>query len=300
MQKNKSKIFLTSISASLLSTIISIAVTIFSIKSDSVLVQLIYIILLIVLSMILVAIYLYLAGIDYKDNREQLIKTKKDLEYLSALPRTIIFKKRKDIFTIYDNGDAKLEWNFQIEKKTDNNIEFINFPVICERRDNNISMEFASVEIKEVIVNGKKLNNATYELKSLNSSKENTRTVEIGSIHVPLYLSKEDKDTIDITISLNFKDIFFEYERGEFVVVDVTYITKEIELLVVPESPNKRIEVVDNFFNAHEVNGNNADLVEQTEQAQKCSTDGNKLRWHTEYPKLGYRYEVSFKIINKI
>ena len=184
-----------------------------------------------------------------------------------------------------------------MEKETDN-IEFINLPVMCERKDNNTSMDFVSVTVKELCFNGEKRNNATYELKSINCGRENDRALEQGCVHVPLYSSARKGEIIRLKIILLFKDMFCEYRSNEFVIVDIPYITENMSLVVKPQSNSKRIEVTNNYFNVHEMNGENTDVEEQAKQRKNCLPDSNSLKWKTKYPKLGYRYVFSFKLID--
>ena len=298
MREERNNKVLLNISATLIASIVSIGITMFSLKSESEFIQVMFIILLICLSLIVVAIYLYIAAVEFKENREQYKRTQKDLELFSVLPRLFVFKNRIDKFTVFDNGNAELEMDLKLEKETDNNIEFINLPVMCERKDNNTSMDFVSVTVKELCFNGEKRNNATYELKSINCGRENDRALEQGCVHVPLYSSARKGEIIRLKITLLFKDMFCEYRSNEFVIVDIPYITENMSLVVKPQSNNKRIEVTNNYFNVHEMNGENTDVEEQAKQRKNCLPDSNSLKWKTKYPKLGYRYVFSFKLID--
>lgn len=297
MGEERSNKTLKNISATLIASIISIIITIVSLKSENEFIQVIYIVLLICLSMIVVGIYLDIAAIEFRENREQYKRTQKDIELFSVLPRLFVFKDRVDEFTVFDNGNAELEMNLKLEKETDN-IEFINLPVMCERKDNNTSMDFVSVTVKELCFNGEKRNNATYELKSINCGRENDRALEQGCVHVPLYSSARKGEIIRLKIILLFKDMFCEYRSNEFVIVDIPYITENMSLVVKPQSNSKRIEVTNNYFNVHEMNGENTDVEEQAKQRKNCLPDSNSLKWKTKYPKLGYRYVFSFKLID--
>lgn len=284
----------------LLVALVSVVLALVSSKSEYEIIRQLMVVISFAIIIIIVALYLTIAILELRDIKLQINENNNELELMNTIPYVFVFKNRTDTFTISEDGDAELEWDFEIEKETDESITFINFPILCERKDDDTNMDSVSVEVKKLIVNGNEQYNAKYELKSINIPKDSKRSIEQGCVHVRLDSDTKKGAIFNVNIVLILKKVYYFVETEEFVVVDIPYITQNLTLNIVPKSSEQIIEVVNNFFNVHEVNGNNTDNDEKAKQCKKCITKNNGIIWKTEYPKLGYRYELSFTMHKKV
>jgi len=129
---------------------------------------------------------------------------------------------------------------------------------------------------------------------SFGKNADECRYAELGSIRVPTHL--ENKSKVEITMTVLLKGVFAEAKDGEFVVVDIPYLTEKFDLLITAEEGAIRV-ASNNFLDAYANNNSfNTDADEVASQKRKCTPYNGKFIWKTTYPKLGYRYVFKYYV----
>lgn len=240
-------------------------------------------------------LYFYLAVAENKN-----IKSTEEKELmLEAIPCLFVFKKRIDEFTILENGDGKLKWTFELERRSEKPVFHVDFPIFCEKIKGDTSNE-VSVNILEVYVDQIDCKeDAEYVPQQLNypfgKKQEECRLAELGSVRVPVHL-QEGKSKAKVTMTLYMKNIFNELREKEYIIVDIPYVTEKLELYIAAENSAVKMSPI-SFLDAYANNNMyNTDPDEVAAQISKCTPYNSKFSWKTTYPKLGYRYQFKFSV----
>jgi len=211
-----------------------------------------------------------------------------------AIPKLVVFAKREDILTIRADGNANLEWRFDLVAPRREAISELTFPIYGEVDDLSAApTDF--VEIECVEVNGE-VQTGKLEPRELRKSLTKGRPSLLYSVlRVPVDLGV-GKESCSLRVRLGLKGIFPRVADWEAFYVDIPYLTEELQVTVRSDAgrvrrPLRDGAVVTAMSGLMEV----FDDAESASQAVRCNPVGEALVWKTRTPKLGYRYQVRFQ-----
>ena len=328
--------------ATLIINIVTVSGSIFALYLTELddIIKTVFIVLLFLYAIIAICIFIHLACIELKYYSDKYNDMVNNNELSKALPETFTFRNRKDVFVVEKTGDAVLTWDFEIEKITNNNLSFISIPIVCEyvnedqsesHNEENTLMEEDNtvvqnevhdkidnenknlmrhpIQIEDFRVNGISQTNYQYIHFSTDYNRVD-RPIERGLIRIPLFTASTKGGIENVTLRIRFKDMFHNFEKREFVIVDIPYITKRICVVIKhQDNTNYDINVIDNYFDVREMYSNTFDAGEVARQLNNCSivhnesdnslSDNDYLLWESDFPKLGYRYTITFNFMNR-
>jgi hypothetical protein len=211
-----------------------------------------------------------------------------------AIPKLVVFAKREDVLTIGENGNASLEWRFDLVAPRGEPISELTFPIYGEVDDlSTAQADFVEIECVEV---NAEVQTGVLEPRELRESLTTGRPSLLYSVlRVPVDLG-DGKESCSLRVRLRLKGIFPRAADWEAFYVDIPYLTEELQVTL--RSQAGRVQrplgdgaVVRAMSGLMEV----PDDAESASQAVRCNPIGRALVWKTSTPKLGYRYQVRFQ-----
>jgi hypothetical protein len=210
-----------------------------------------------------------------------------------AIPTLVTFSRREDVLTMKDNGDANLEWRFDLVAPQEEAISELTFPIYGEVADAEKSSDF--VEIESVEVNGQQRSGVLEQRELRRSLREDRPSLLYSVLRVPVDLG-EGEERCSLRVRLQLNGIFPRAADWEAFYVDIPYLTEDLRVIL--RSEDSRVQrpldgggVVKAMSGLMEV----SDEAESASQTTRCHQVGETLIWTTITPKLGYRYQVRFQ-----
>lgn len=221
----------------------------------------------------------------------------------NGLPQLLRMRERRDRFVLSPHGNATIHWRFDLDASLVREpIRELVFPVFAEVFGETEEPS-SVVELRDLRVNGSRENCADIyrplELREmLPKSPQKLRSMmEFGVLRVPVLPLGEQKHCV-IEIELYLKGAFPNLRTREFAIIDIPCITRDLEVVIegsdglrVRPSPLDEDKVVATLGLA-EIRS----LEETSRQATRWIMQGDRLVWRAEYPKLGFRYKVFFRL----
>lgn len=219
---------------------------------------------------------------------------------IESVSSFVIMKKRKDVFRIKDNNSASLFWHFDIETNFEEPVRELTFPIYAEKSEDD---KGNSVELVSLRIDGNfESTHRCYRAQSLRQQYNGSNIVngpimEFGLLHVPVNL-KKGISSCSVEIQLDINDAFPNLYDKEYVIVDIPYITRELEVEIHGEGDlliKKPDSHDDHIIIAVPANTEQKDFLESNKQNNNWAIIGNKFIWETSYPKIGHRYSIYFR-----
>ncbi len=216
-----------------------------------------------------------------------------------SVPSVLVMERRRDRFLIQKDFSGILDLHFEIKTNLEEPVRDIPFPIYAEKRRSKQST--SPVRLLSLSVDGREEStNDRYYPKEIRhpfaKKKGGTNVMEYGLLMVPVRLQKgAGQCTIDI--SLKLEGSFPNISKKEFVIIEVPYITKKLEVVLEAEDELaiKRISGSDQTIIATPSNTDFKDQRESFEQNVNWRNIGGRIEWVCKYPKIGYSYIIYFK-----
>jgi len=260
-------------------------------------------------AVLIATLYLMEAIHDYKTEHRQLKSVLEADKSRHAIPRYIRVTERRDKLVVDELGNATLEWLFVVTGLDKSNTRSLELQIYSEHKQVDSKLpgdNFKSnIEIVEMKVAGQKIETASEAYTPLEIRYPiagEHHPMEFGILRVPTDLSNiEALAPTEIRMTMRLKDTFFRAQKMDFFVVEIPQLTNKISVTL--ESKNQDYIVIvppdawDEKIKAQMGHSGTLDTAETLSQSDKVfqSSDG-KLIWESEYPKLGYRYLLSFRL----
>jgi hypothetical protein len=224
-----------------------------------------------------------------------------------ALPTFVVLTYRRDHFTFFADGSARLQWIFDIDgSEADTQTTEILFPILAEIHEGDQDGKPAdnTVKIEKFSINGLEVANpqrfyAPREHRKRIGTPEDGigGLLELGILKVPVQF-EEGKTRHRVVLELLLTEAFANLLEVEHVYIDVPIVTESLE--VVLDSPDGRIS---HLWDKEKtlvaalgvVDMTDPDETHRQRHRWREGEDG-KLVWSTESPKLGYRYRIRFQL----
>ncbi|HEX7180361.1 MAG TPA: hypothetical protein VF756_00855 [Thermoanaerobaculia bacterium] len=231
------------------------------------------------------------------EEKEQLIA------HTKALPSFVFMKNRCDRFIFDREGTATLLWSFEIDGSLSKaETTEILFPIFAEIGPEAQSFKTA-IKVEALTVDGKRMNpKQTYipleaREKIGASADDMGQRMEFGALKVPVVFSRGGT-LCKVELKLKLENSFPNLSKREFVYVDVPIVTEQIKVIL-ESATEGRIAFLpwqkDDTLIATSGMVENRDPGETHRQRNRWrQTEEKTLVWQTDYPKLGYRYKLSF------
>jgi hypothetical protein len=220
---------------------------------------------------------------------------------VASLPHLVRMTRRRDRFRIHPNGDAEVSWDFEVEIDAEE-VTALPLPVVAER------VESAAVEpairIRRMMVDGKDedLQDAYLPLEvrrfMLPRFSHRQTTMDQGVLNVPLPTALGPRK-VRIQVEMTLERAFTNWKSEEFAIVDTPVMTDSLRVVVegaegfriVPVRRQGRHTVTATLGVVEVVDGRESDV-----QNRRWRRDDNRIEWGTNFPKLGYRYAIVFRM----
>lgn len=216
---------------------------------------------------------------------------------VQAVPTLLSFATREDILTLHENGDAELEWRFDLKSAPGESVTQLAFPIYAEGERQ--AEEWTSIEVKSIEVAGRKRDVAQSlsPMEHRVSKVDGRPSLQYALLKVPVELS-DGSTTCPVRIVLTFKGVFPQASQLEAFYIDVPYLTQSIMVQVAAPGRVVRQPVGRNepTIDAMSALMETRDLKESAIQNDQVRHVGDRLVWEAEAPKLGYRYKLYFRV----
>lgn len=226
-----------------------------------------------------------------------------ELRHLSELeahvPRLIRFRRRSDRVQISLDGDALVRYEAEIESAPGASAPWLTIPILCGADPDG--PEWQSFSIRKVSVDGVDFDPAlAFTKRSRSRVLNNPRfahiVLEEGAIRVPVSLEPSRRRctfAIEFEMPRAYKAIVSTALEEDSYFADIAYVTDEIDV---------RIEGVDNLrlfcssradyrVQASQFSGELLDMEESHLQSASCNMTRG-VQWRSTNAKIGYRYEI--------
>jgi hypothetical protein len=218
-----------------------------------------------------------------------------------AIPTFVTFRRREDSLVINDNGDGVLTWEFELASSPDESITELNFPIFGEISPETRAGEWVEIELIEVNEQTQEIVDAyrTVERRySVDEAGEMSATiVEYGLLRVPVELER-GRDICRVRVRMRFLGVFPLMYSKETFFIDIPYITERLRVAIAAEGRAVRRSPRAGGSTLVAMSGlmNTVDPQETNRQNSLCRQSGPALMWETDAPKLGYRYNIYFRV----
>jgi hypothetical protein len=220
---------------------------------------------------------------------------------MGKIPALVVFKKRKDILELLDDGDGRLTYLHLISCDSDEHIEALHFPVIIDSADGTSIYDDDNqtrVQIESIRVNGQYVpTEGSYTTRERRWKPTDGFWLEYGVIRVPVGL-RVGVSECNLEMVFTLKQVFPNMPR-EYLVIDVPYLTEDIEVEI-RTTENQNVGISRNSEHGQPIDayGEMMDMYDHGEslhQSKKLEiTENNSLFWRSNDTKVGYRYKVWF------
>jgi hypothetical protein len=264
---------------------------------------------------LIVLVFCAIALLYFTDTLEQVRDTHKEVEgdlnaiddkwnALDKVPSLVTFLERTDTIKVTDAGDGIFESFYQVEYNSDDDagIHHLHFPVILDL----VGMEEESggnVEVQSILVDGvRKSTHDAYsarEIRKPHNPNRGTLPQEYGIVNVPVELNSQHKRAA-IILKVKYKSIFKSHRTGDYVIVDIPYVTKELNVSIHAENNNSEVvpspgpHTIEAKCEMMELE----DRIEEIHQLPNVSNKPKSIEWHTKNAKIGYRYRLHFQVVD--
>jgi hypothetical protein len=214
-----------------------------------------------------------------------------------AVPSLVTFRKREDTLTLIGSeGDARLEWLFELTSPADTYTKTLTFPIFAEGDRPRDEPPPITIERIEVNDEPREVKGALRPVERRVSVEAGRPSLEYALLHVPVDLGR--KETFcRVRLQMYFRGVFPNCGEQEAFYVDVPYLTKSLRVSVAADHgavrmPPDRPNGVEAISGLMEVD----DPSESGLQSVHCRHATNALVWEPPHPKLSYRYKVWFRV----
>jgi hypothetical protein len=236
----------------------------------------------------------------------QFIRIKREAELtqmvLNALPTFYRMTRRQDRFVVGDTGSVTLHWDFDLEMDLEEPLRDILFPVFAECHKPGEG-HGSAVVIDTLTVNGRSENvGHCYSPKQIRApfhgvTGGNEPSMEFGILKVPVDFVR-GKGRCSIAVQMTIHNAFPNVLSKEFVIVDIPSITERLEVIIEGSAGYlvRPSDLVDDTILATVSTVEFRDLAETHKQNRNWQVKNDSIVWNCEFPKIGYRYLVFFRI----
>jgi len=227
----------------------------------------------------------------------------RELSHLSELeahvPRLIRFRRRLEQVQISIDGDALIRYECEVESAPGASAPWLTFPILCGADPDG--PEWQSFSIKEVSVDGVEFDPAlalTKKARSriLNNPRFEHIVLEEGAVRVPISLEPNRRRctfVIEVEMARMYASILNADLQEDSYFADIAYITDEISVHI-KGVDNLRLfcsSRADYRVQASQFSGELLDTTESHLQSASCSMSRG-VQWRSTSAKIGYRYEI--------
>jgi hypothetical protein len=211
-----------------------------------------------------------------------------------TIPKLVAFSRREDTLVLLDNGDADLEWRFDLKSPRDETITELTCPIYSEVNPDELDWDF--VEIVSLEVDGARVAGIIEPREFRRSAVRGRPSLLCSALRVPVALG-EGRSASRLVIRLRLRGVFPRAAELEAFYVDIPYLTESLKVTVMANEGSvhrplrEGEQAVEAMSGLMEV----ADTAESANQSAQCQNVGRTLVWETLTPKLGYRYLLNFQ-----
>lgn len=222
---------------------------------------------------------------------------------LEAVPRLVRFSDRIDSVTFNKDESVSYDLSLKIESNLDQAVSFLQFPITVDTPPSGDLAE-PGIEIKRLTVDGiEKSTEGVYVKKQIRQyvdPADSKRPMEYGVAEVPVSLGRgETSCHVQISMLLP-RGAFSNCRKSEYVIVDIPYITDRLRIEIRGENGlrigavpgrhgEEHVEATSEIMGTH-------DTDETMREKGNVTLLNDSMVWQTEFPKLGYRYLVWFRV----
>lgn len=217
-----------------------------------------------------------------------------------SLSTLVRFVSRVDSVVIEDNERVKFSWLMRIECDPEDSIQELYFPINIDLDEEGRDLG-RRVQVDSIVVNGEpKPADKAYVPKQTRlfcDPGESKYPMEYGIIRVPVGLGPSRR-RVDVAVEMTLTACFPELETREFVLVDIPYVTRRLTVNV--RAKAGMVQSVKGPL-GHEVEAWSQimevfDGADSSRRAPEVESFGDRIAWRSEFPKLGYRYKIWFRV----
>jgi hypothetical protein len=242
------------------------------------------------------------------DLREAVKNRTQCLKAIEKVPSLVIFKKRSDAITVYPNGDALFEYSHTVAIESDQVKPILHFPVLVDL-DQKATEFGRRVQLEDIIVNNVRIpTHGAYTSKEVRHPNpclpNNPVPTEYGVVSVPVKLG-QGYNECDLVMRFRLKGVFTNSSVRDYVIVDIPYMTEELEVRIMPQDANESVILLERMDDARlfiDAYGEMMDMYDHRESLMQSESIRHKnevIVWRTSMAKLGYRYKLWFRIAKR-
>ncbi len=244
--------------------------------------------------------------LDIKHNLRQMSMVGQNV--VNKVPFLVVFTYRHESISVSDDGDGVFECRHRVEYNgtLGNGIGTLNFPVIFDLKDPTAAPG-SWIEVQSLTIDGKP--NSTHGIYKAQEKRTvysgeggqtSGHTREYGIIQVPVNLNINNRYS-EIHFRLLFKGVFDGSDHGDYVIVDIPYLTNS---LVIRIHSSQSGSYIGRAVGKQNVEANCEmmeleDLVEGNFQSQNVRESQAYIEWRTDRAKIGYRYSLWFRSVKQ-
>jgi hypothetical protein len=221
-----------------------------------------------------------------------------------AVPTLVTFERRTDRFCVRGNGDATLDWTFELRCDPKDHIEQLTFPIYGEVGPGGNP----PIKVTKLLINGKprdfsrvyephQRRHKLPEVESDTSPVPDAEVLEFGILRVPVKLDKSH-DECKVEMSFEFNLSVPEKDGDQFL-VDIPYITRNLTVVIASEGQYAVHRALRNDIRTVDAKAGlmlREDPDESNYANEHAWEDKGTLRWEMDLPKLGYQYVVNYRL----
>lgn len=251
---------------------------------------------------------------DLRDEARKLRETAIRAENASRLSNNVstlvTFVDRRENILVRNDGSGVFECTYVVAYSPQPGaahngvVKHLHFPVILDIPDEqsssgrNVTLHSLKVDGQAVPVADAYVPQELRRRLALRPDGVAPLPQEYGFITAPVSLSASNRQH-RIEILIEYKDIFNAHRTGDYIVVDIPYLTRD--LLVRVRAEDKacavRPQVKGPLLCAIGEMMDLQDDFEGESQASAIVQAGKTLEWRTSSAKIGYRYMIQFRIV---
>ena len=212
-----------------------------------------------------------------------------------AIPELVTFTSREDVLTLEPDGNARLEWRFDLASPRAEVISDLTFPIYAEVDPETDDWDAISVELVELDEEELHL---TLEPREMRRSVDTKRpSLQYYVLRVPVELG-ENRESCSLRVILRLNGVFPQATDMEAFYVDIPYLTEALRVQLLAPGGKVYRPLKDGVSSVEAMSGlmEVPDPAESASQSKSCKRVGPTLVWTTKAPKLGYRYKVCFRL----
>lgn len=223
----------------------------------------------------------------------------------------VTFVERREKITVTDDGDGIFDCTYRVvyDPGDDANsqsgfVENLHFPVVIdlpseqETAGANVHVRSIQVDEDQIPVDGRYVPQELRRRITPDKDGPTSPAQEYGVVIVPVSMSASRSER-RVRIVTEYKSIFKARFSQDYVIVDIPYLTRSLEVTICagdPDSaiwPPARASVLEATCEMMDL----SDVSEALEQSRNLSRENHGIKWTTTRSKIGYRYKIYFKVI---